>query len=581
MQQREPRFASRYASRFASKVLCSLALVAALTLLLPASSTRAAAQGAGRAPALSGTTDAVDLAVVTRIRDEGLRRSRLMATIGHLTDVIGPRLTGSPQLKGANEWTRDQLAQWGLANAHLEAWGPFGRGWSFSRAAVHMVEPQRQPLFALPKAWTPGTAGPVRGAAMRVVINSEADFEKYRGKLRGKILLFDKTAPPPGSAPAAQEGERPRRFSAEKLAELGQYKSAAEVTPEQRKAGRERLEMRRKLRKFLTDEGALATVDENPLPWGVLRVQSGGPYKKEEDPAVPGLVMAAEHYGRLVRLLGRGERVELEIEVEARFHDDDPMAYNTIADLPGTDRSGELVMVGAHLDSWHTGTGATDNAAGCAVAMEALRILRALDLPPRRTIRIALWSGEEEGLLGSEAYVGQHFASRPEPPALRDIPERLREPQPPAPLTLRPEYPHLSAYFNIDNGSGKIRGIYAQENAAVVPIFSAWLEPFRDLGAETVVMKSVGSTDHVSFDRVGLPAFQFIQDELDYSSHTHHTNADVYDHLESDDLIQSAVIVASLLYDAAMRPQLLPRKPPPPSPPARPADRSSTTTPRR
>ncbi|HYL05493.1 MAG TPA: M20/M25/M40 family metallo-hydrolase, partial [Thermoanaerobaculia bacterium] len=281
------------------------------------------------------------------------------------------------------------------------------------------------------------------------------------------------------------------------------------------------------------------------------------------------------HYNRLVRLLDAGQRIELAVDVQARTYDDDPMAYNTVAEIPGSDPSGEVVMAGAHLDSWHAGTGATDNAAGCAVVMEAVRILAALHLEPRRTVRLALWTGEEEGLLGSTAYVSQHFASRPPAPAAPGaagapaLPPGLAEPS--GPLTLKPEHAKLSAYFNMDNGGGRVRGITAQENAALQPIFTAWLAPLADLGATIVSQRSVGATDHVSFERVGLPGFQFIQDELDYSSHTHHTNADLYDHLDGDDLVQASVVLASFLYDAASRPGMLPRKPLPTGAPAAPA----------
>jgi Zn-dependent M28 family amino/carboxypeptidase len=273
------------------------------------------------------------------------------------------------------------------------------------------------------------------------------------------------------------------------------------------------------------------------------------------------VVLIPEDYNRILRLLERGPEVELEVDVDAAFLDGDPTANNTVAEIPGTGAAGEVVMVGAHLDSWHGGTGATDNAAGCAVAMEAVRILRALAVAPRRTIRIALWSGEEQGLLGSAAYVAEHFASRPEPedPAERELPPGLR--QNPGPLTVKPDHTRLTAYFNLDNGGGRIRGVYTQENVAVEPIFTAWLAPFRDLGAGTVTARNTRGTDHQSFDRVGLPGFQFVQDGLDYTSRTHHTVADGYDHLVRDDLIQASVVLASFLYHAAMRPEMLPRKP--------------------
>jgi carboxypeptidase Q len=586
--------------------------LAALAVRAATPSTRSSPAGAPRAGSGldgAGGGEAVDLEVVTRIRDEGFHRSQALATAAYLTDRIGSRLTGTPELKEANEWARRQLAGWGLANAHLEAWR-FGHGWSFSRALVAMAMspmaaapgapaaaaaappaisttgaagaagaasapgapaasttipaaavPETSAarwtqLQALPKAWTPGTPGEVRGVAVRVTIDAAGDMDHYRGKLAGKVVLLDKAHDVAAGAAAPE----PRRFTPEKLAELAAFSVNSGPSAADRQARRDRFRLRGQVRRFLVEEKALASIEVSPLPWGLIRVMGGGPYKEGDDPAVTGLVMAAEPYNRLVRLLDAGQRVELAIDVQARTWDDDPMAYNTIAEIPGSDPRGEVVMTGAHLDSWHAGTGATDNAAGCAVAMEAVRILSALHLKPRRTIRVALWTGEEEGLLGSAAYVSRHFASRPEPPGgTGALPSFMVEPQ--GPLTIQPEHAKLSAYFNVDNGSGRVRGITAQENAAVQPIFTAWLAPLADLGASTVSQRSVGATDHISFDRVGLPGFQFIQDELDYMGHTHHTNTDVYDHLDADDLVQASVVLASFLYDAASRPGMLPRKP--------------------
>ncbi len=294
---------------------------------------------------------------------------------------------------------------------------------------------------------------------------------------------------------------------------------------------------------------------------GVVRVAGGGSWEPGQSVGVPALVMAAEHYNQILRLVEHGRPVELEIDIAARFHDGDLQAYNTVAEIPGTDKKGEVVMAGAHLDSWHSGTGATDNAAGSAVVMEAARILKALGVKPRRTIRFALWSGEEQGLLGSRAYVKQHFATRPESrdPQQQELPERYRDDT--WPLDLKPEHARLAAYFNLDNGAGRIRGIYAEENVAVKPIFAAWLTPFADLGAGAVTLRATSGTDHVPFDRVGLPGFQFIQDKMDYRTRTHHTQLDTYDHLKRQDLMQASVIMAAFLYDAAMRPEPLPRKP--------------------
>jgi len=271
--------------------------------------------------------------------------------------------------------------------------------------------------------------------------------------------------------------------------------------------------------------------------------------------------MAVEHFGRISRLLERNVEVDLELDVKARFFEEDLTQFNTVADIPGTGKKGEVVMLGAHLDSWHTGTGATDNGAGVLVTMEAVRILQAVGVKPTRTIRIALWSGEEQGLYGSKAYVSEHFATRPEKPEDRDTPWYMQKDR--WPITLKPEHGKLSAYFNVDNGTGKIRGIYAQENAAVVPIFQAWMDPLKDLGVTTVTMRNTSSTDHISFDRVGLPAFQFVQDEIEYDTRTHHTNMDVYERLQKEDLMQASVVLAAFVYQAATRDSLLPRKPMP------------------
>ena len=525
--------------------------------------------------------EAVDLEMVTRIRDEGFTNSKVMDTVGYLTDVIGPRVTGSPQMREANDWTRQRLESWGLANAHLEGF-PFGRGWSLERAIVQMVKPSSATLLAVPRGFTPGTDGPRRGKVVKVKIETEADAEKYRGQLAGRIVLL-------GDPRDTANPDKPQftRYSEPELDDLARYDVAPvrRGSPVDRETAARRLRLQRMLRPFFVTEKALATIEVSPTDAGVVLVGRGGSWVKGEDPGVPALVMAAEQYNRLARLVDRDVEVELELDIRARFHDEDPTAYNTIAEIPGTDKRGEVVMLGAHLDSWHAATGATDNAAGSAVVMEAVRILQALDVKPRRTIRIALWSGEEQGLLGSKAYVAEHFGTRagtPDPRE-RDLPSFLRR-DPTGPVTTKPDHARLSAYFNIDNGTGKIRGIYAERNAAVAPIFQAWLRPLHDLGATTVTLRHTGGTDHLSFDAVGLPAFQFIQDEADYSTRTHHTNLDVYDRLQKNDLMQAAVVLATFTYDAAMRPERLPRRPlvrdaPASPPPATTTSTSVTSTP--
>jgi carboxypeptidase Q len=506
----------------------------------------------------------LDWETINRIREEGFARSQVLETVRYLTDEIGPRLTGSPGGQAASLWTKAKLAEWGLAKAALEPWGPFGRGWSFSRSSVHLVAPRETPLLALPSAWTPGTAGAVRGQALKLNLTKVEDFEKHKGKLAGKILF---TAD--ARAITAPEEAAFRRRTDEQLEELLAFNIPG--TPngpdeQARNQAKERREFRKKLNEFLAQEKVLATVTPSSRNGGTLTLGGAGSRETGESVGVPALVMAAEQYNGVVRMLENEKPVELELDVRAQFHDTDLMAYNTVAEIPGSDLSDEIVMLGAHLDSWHAATGANDNAAGSAVVMEAVRIIKALGLKPRRTIRIALWTGEEQGLLGSRAYVEQHFASRPDP----EDPEELKLPkyqrQATWPIQPKPEHEKLSVYFNLDNGSGKIRGVYGQSNAAAAPIFKRWLEPFHDLGATTVSTQNTGSTDHAPYDSVGLPGFQFVQDPLDYSSLTHHTNLDVFDHAVEADLKQASVIIASFVYHAAMRDQRFPRKPLPQKP---------------
>jgi len=498
-----------------------------------------------------------DLETISRIRYEGFHNSQVMQFATGLMDSIGERLTGSPNMKRANEWTRDQFTAMGLSNSHLEAWGPFGRGWANQYVNVRMTSPDIAPLLVYAKAWTPGTNGAVSGKCIRVVIDDKKDFDKYKGKLAGMIVIAgaDIEANPITEAPS-------KRLSDDDLAKIADYSIASEH------AFRfadylKRQQFVKELNQFFADEKVLAVIDHSRQTsgGGTVFVQSGGSYKTGETTTVPQLTMALEHWTRIARLLQQKKDVTLELNVNNTFYDDDPMQYDTIAEIPGTDKKDEVVMLGAHLDSWHAGTGATDNGAGTIVMMEAMRILKALDVKPRRTIRIGLWSGEEEGLLGSQGYVEHHFGSRPpmDEPGMKGVPTLLRREA--GAVTVKPEQAKVSAYFNVDNGTGKIRGIYLQENAAVAPIFEAWIKPFRDLGMTTMTMRNTGGTDHLSFDAVGIPGFQFIQDPLEYETRTHHSNMDVYDRLQPDDLKQISVIVASFVYEAAQRDQMLPRKP--------------------
>ena len=503
----------------------------------------------------------VDLDMISKIRYEGFRNSKIMEIASGLMDQIGPRLTGSPNVKRANEWTRDKLKEFGLVNSHLEAWEPFGRGWANEYTNVRMVSPDVATLIAYSKAWTPGTDGAVRGKVMRVNIRGPQDMAKYRGKLAGKILLV-------GDDPEVKPSIEPlsERYNEKSLADIGNYQIPSERNLQQFAQFAQRARLQRQINKFFDDEKALAIIDHSrgAIGGGTVFVQQGGSYKVGQTVGTPQITLATEHWTRIARILADKKDVEMELNVKNTFYDGpDAMTQNdTIAEIPGTDKKDEVVMLGAHLDSWHAGTGATDNGAGTIVMMEAVRILKALDVKPRRTIRIGLWTGEEQGLLGSQWYVAHHFGSRPE----SKDPERKGDPtvirREAGPMTIKPgEQSKVSVYFNVDNGTGKIRGVYLQENAAVEPIFEAWMKPFHDLGMDTLTMRNTGGTDHLSFDAAGIPGFQFIQDPVEYDTRTHHSNMDVYDRLQPEDLKQMAVIVASFVYMAAQRDQMFPPKP--------------------
>ncbi|MBX6359519.1 MAG: M20/M25/M40 family metallo-hydrolase [Acidobacterium ailaaui] len=513
----------------------------------------------------------IDLTMYQRIREEGLQHSHVMEYASALTDDIGPRLTGSPNMAKANAWTRDQLAAMGCVNAHLEDWGEFGMGWQQLNTWVRMTSPDTAVLIAQATPWSPSTNGAVSGEAVYVNIQEEKDFDKYRGKLAGKIVFLGEMRDvPPVDKPLFE------RYSEKELEEIAQYPVSDREGRDMQARLRmylQRYQLVDKIAQFLADEKALAVV--RPSRDGKNGGGSGGtifddngaalgrqPYLADHKVKVPVVVMAIENYGRVYRLLQAHVPVTIEMDVETKFTGEHEHGYDTIAEIPGTDPKlkDEIVMVGGHLDSWIAGTGATDNGAGSVVAMEVMRILKALDVHPRRTIRIALWSGEEEGLFGSRGYVKQHFGFAPplETPDQKALPEFLRKT---GPLEIKPEQKLVSAYFNVDNGSGRIRGVYLQENAAVAPIFAQWIAPLKDLGVTTLSMRNTGGTDHLSFDAVGIPGFQFIQDDLDYESRTHHSNMDTYERLQAADLKQIATVEAIFVYNAAMRDQMLPRKP--------------------
>ncbi len=487
----------------------------------------------------------VDLQAVYKIKNEAFRSSKVMEHAFYLTDVYGPRLTGSPGLKAAEEWAVRRFNEWGLAAVKLEKWGPFGRGWANLRLSAQLKEPQFDPLIATARPWSPGTNGPVSAQVVLAVLSTDADFEKAKGKLKDKIVFID--APPSLPLQTSPQAKiyNDADLANESLALTPSANSYVGSTnqPVQRPSRAAANRFRDKLNRFLTEEGAVVAVScSQRADGGAIRATAAGSRNEKDPLPPPSLSLTPEHYNRVARLLEKRVPVTLEIDIQSKFYDDDKNSYNVTAELPGSDKKDEIVMIGAHLDSWTFGTGATDNAAGSAVVMEAIRILKAAGLQPRRTIRAALWSGEEQGLLGSRHYVTQHFADR----------ETMQP---------KPEHSKLAAYFNLDNGSGKVRGVYLQSNDMVRPIFEAWLAPFKDLGATALTIRTTGGTDHLSFDAVGLPGFQFIQDPLEYSTRTHHTNMDVYDHLQKTDLQQAAAIMASFAYHAAMREEMLPRKP--------------------
>jgi carboxypeptidase Q len=512
----------------------------------------------------------VDQEMMKKIRGEGMERSQVMETLSWLTDVVGHRLAGSPNMMKSHEWTRAKLAEWGLVNAAVEPWGEFGRGWSFDRISAHVLEPTPFPLIAYPEAWTPGTNGPVTGEVAMINIQTEADFEKYKGQLRGKFIMSG----PPREVKAwfNPPGERMTDEQLLRMANDEPQGGMRQYTPEQLQMARARMALAPKINAFLLSEGALGLLKlSRSGDGGTVFVQGGGSREVNGPPSLPSVQLTAEHYGRIARILSKGVPVRMEIDIRAQFHDQDLQGYNTVAEIPGTDKKQELVMLGGHLDSWHGGTGATDNAAGVAVAMEAVRILKALGVQPRRTIRVALWGAEEQGLLGSRGYVRKHFAERQLSQQQQQMVQQQRDEMtrmmtsmnPQGPLAKKGPYDHFAGYFNLDNGTGKIRGVYLQGNDAVRPIFRAWLAPFQDLGASTLTTQNTGGTDHLAFDAVGLPGFQFIQDPIEYDTRTHHSNMDTYERLQAEDLKQASVIMAAFVYNAAMREEKLPRKPMP------------------
>ena len=526
--------------------------------------------------------DKPDLLAVHRIRQEAFQKSQVMNHLFYLTDVHGPRLTNSPGFQAAADWIVEQSNQWGLEAAEQEKWGPYGRGWSASHFSAHLVEPQYAPLVGVPLNWAPGTDGVVSGTPMLAPLRSESDLERYKatletyfatykGKLRDQIILIRKP-----SRLETQQVAAERRLTSQDLANRAEAPEPLEpiaidlenpvvpTDPDERrrfyayaprfvleKIRSQREELTHRLNRFLVAEGVRLVIHPARRgDGGTIFPPWVGSYKTGVPNPPPSIALTPEHYNRIARLIEKNVPPRIEVEVKAQLHDETLDSINVVAEIPGVSKSDELVIIGAHLDSWAPGTGATDNAAGCAVMMEAMRILKTLDLKMDRTVRMVLWGGEEQGLLGSRAYVKQHFGDRET-------------------MVLKPEHGKVSAYYNFDNGTGKIRGVYLQGNDMVRPIFQSWLAQFRDLGATTLTIRNTGGTDHLPFDAVGIPGFQFIQDPVEYSSRTHHSNMDVYDRIQPGDLMQASAIVASFVYHTANRAELLPRKPlPKPQPKA-------------
>lgn len=493
--------------------------------------------------------EAPDASVMNKIKQEGQQNSKVMDIAFHLTDVSGPRLTASPNFMNAANWAKSTLGSWGLVNARLEPWGEFGKGWQQERCYVAMTKPYYVPFIAIPRAWTGSTPGNkiINGGVVLIKAKDSAELMQYAGKLKNKIVMMwvDADLKPSFEADA----ERFADSSLEKMAKAeprqnGGQRAQRQMTEEMRQQFAARRSFQRALDNLYNTEKPALVLSINPRGNdGTVFVQGGGEYKKEAPEGPANVMLSSDDYLRVQRLANAGVPVELEADVKTKFFNKDLNGYNVIAEIPGTDPKlkDEVVMLGGHLDSWQGATGATDNAAGCSVMMEAVRILKALNVQPRRTIRIALWSGEEQGLFGSRNYVKNHLGD-------------------PATMQLTPEQAKISAYYNLDNGTGKIRGVYLQGNEAVRPLFTNWLQPFNDMGASTITINNTGGTDHLSFDAVGIPGFQFIQDPIEYDTRTHHTNMDTYDHLVPDDLKQASMIVAAFVYNTAMRDEKIPRK---------------------
>jgi len=486
------------------------------------------------------------------IRHHGLEQSQVMPLASWITDVHGPRLTGSPKLQRAKVWATETLRSWGMENVRLDEWGPFGISWELEEFAMHAYTPEYWPVLAYPKAWSPSVKGTLRGEVVYLQANEEGDLEAYRGKLAGKFVLLD-------TIRDLNEWFEPqsKRYEATDLLEMA---NAVQDPPRPRRQwqGTGGMSFNRILWDFLSAEKPACIIDRGYKgDLGTVFVTGARSNEQDRRAYAPGAVqipqvtLSVEHYNRLLRLLDKGVRPQLAMNLKTRTSEKEVMESNILAEIPGTDKAGEKVVFGAHFDSWHAGTGATDNGAGSAVMMEVARILsetiKSTGMRPRRTLQLALWTGEEQGLLGSIAHVRKYYAET--------------EPNSYTPKTLKPEQAKISAYYNLDNGTGRVRGIYLQGNQEAGPVFRPWLDDFKDLEANTMTLKNTGGTDHLGFDGVGIPGFQFIQDPITYFHRTHHSNMDNYDRLIAEDLKQAATIIATFVWQTAMREEMIPRKP--------------------
>jgi carboxypeptidase Q len=495
----------------------------------------------------------VDLGTISRIKEEALTRSQVMDHAGWLADVYGPRITGTPNFSQAADWAMKRFNEWGLSNVHQERFA-FGQGWRVERFAANLISPVPQPIIGFPRTYSPSTKGPITGEVVRVDIQSEADFARYKGQLKGKIVL-----PQPARAVRMLEGRVVLVMNEDDLAEAMTLPIPGAPALPASEAATPRRPSNDEIAQFFVTEGVAAVLERGSdndttggysglsmttqrVDGGTIFPGSGGSRDPKTPPQVPSATIAVEHYNRMIRLLEKKQPVRVELDIRTAIFPEDsanPNGINVIAEIPGSDLAHEVVIMGAHLDTTPAGTGATDNATGSAAMMEALRVIKSLGLQPRRTIRVALWGGEEQGLLGSRAYVAEHYGSAATP---------------------KPAHANIVAYYNLDNGTGKIRGIWGQQNLGAMALFREWIDSVRDIGVEYVAPRSVGSTDHASFDNQGIPGFQFMQERLEYGSRTHHSNMDYLDRVQREHLVQQATVAAVFAWYTANWPEKLPRK---------------------